>query len=78
MKVGIDLGTTYSLVSHMGPTGIPALLPDHSFKDVFYTPSIVHINSEYAFVGQIVETLIQQEPDLHQRRICRVHTVIPG
>lgn len=64
MKVGIDLGTTYSLISHMGPNGFPVLLPDQSVQDVFYTPSIVHINSEFAFVGQMVETLLQQQPDL--------------
>ena len=28
MNVGIDLGTTYSMIAHLGPQGVPVLVPD--------------------------------------------------
>ena len=51
MRVGIDLGTTYSLVARMDAEGRPALVPDHAESDVFHTPSVVHIAQNAAFVG---------------------------
>lgn len=64
MRVGIDLGTTYSLIARMGLDGTPVLLPDHSDRDLFHTPSAVCILPNAAFVGSMVETLLEQEPDL--------------
>lgn len=64
MKVGIDLGTTFSLVARMGPTGQPVLLPDASDRGAFHTPSVVHVSGESAFVGQMAEDLLEQDPSL--------------
>lgn len=64
MKVGIDLGTTYSLVARMDPDGRAMLLPDHAEQDVFHTPSVVCLTADSAFVGNVVETLLEHQPDL--------------
>lgn len=64
MKVGIDLGTTFSLISQLQTDGRAILLPDNSFKEVFATPSAVHIQEQNASVGYLVDTLVEQNPDL--------------
>ena len=64
MKVGIDLGTSYSLVAMIGPDGTPVLMPDYSEHDLFHTPSQVYIAGERAFVGRAVDTLLEQQPGL--------------
>ena len=62
MRVGIDLGTTYSLVARLDSGGLPLLLPDRSFKDTIYTPSAVHLSGSGAFVGQAAERVAEQDP----------------
>jgi molecular chaperone DnaK len=64
MKAGIDLGTTYSLISRWQPSGKAALIPDHSHKDVFATPSIAHIGSGTAVIGHLVNVMLEQNPNL--------------
>jgi molecular chaperone DnaK (HSP70) len=64
MRVGIDLGTTFSLISTLQKDGQPVLLPDNSFKDVFSTPSAVYISERNASVGYLVDTILEQNPDL--------------
>jgi molecular chaperone DnaK (HSP70) len=71
MIVGIDLGTTYSLVARMSPSGAPMLLPDHSEHDVFHTPSVVHIGPNFAAVGSTVEALLEQDPELKAIRFFK-------
>lgn len=64
MHVGIDLGTTYSLVSRISSSGQPVLIPDHSYREVFSTPSKVYIGHKRALVGYLVDLLTEQTPDL--------------
>ena len=64
MRVGIDLGTTFSLVSRLETDGRPVLMPDCAFADIYSTPSAVYINDGNAAVGFLVDTLIEQNPDL--------------
>lgn len=64
MKVGIDLGTTYSLISRLGPDGKAILIPDHSDKDIFATPSAAYITKGNAIIGSLVDTLLEQNPEL--------------
>ena len=64
MRVGIDLGTTYSLISQLGYDSRPLLMPDHSVKDIFATPSVAYIQDGTALVGHLVENLLEQRPDL--------------
>jgi molecular chaperone DnaK (HSP70) len=64
MIVGIDLGTTYSLISHIDMEGKPALSPDGSYKDIFATPSAVYINDRNATVGALALNLFEQNPFL--------------
>jgi molecular chaperone DnaK (HSP70) len=64
MIIGIDLGTTYSLGATLNLDHQPVLLPDNSDKNVLYTPSILHINGNNAFVGQSVMHMLEQNPDL--------------
>ncbi len=71
MKVGIDLGTTYSLISRLGPDGSPVLIPDHSAKDIFATPSAAFISDGKAIVGSLVDALLEQDPDLQVLRFFK-------
>jgi len=64
MNVGIDLGTTYSLIAQMGLDGHPVLIPDYTDKAVLHTPSVVYIDEQGAFVGQMVEMRVEQNPSL--------------
>jgi molecular chaperone DnaK (HSP70) len=71
MRVGIDLGTTYSLVARMDAEGRPILVPDHVESDVFHTPSVVHITQNAAFVGRLAESLLEQDPQLQVVRFFK-------
>jgi molecular chaperone DnaK len=64
VRVGIDLGTTFSLVANLENTGKPVLLPDHAFPDIYSTPSAVYLNEKNAAVGYLVDTLLEQNPNL--------------
>jgi molecular chaperone DnaK len=71
MRVGIDLGTTYSLITVLGHDGRPYLIPDSENSELFATPSVVSIAEGSAFVGQIVETLTENNPDLPVQRFFK-------
>ncbi len=62
MKVGIDLGTTYSLVAYIERDGTPVLIPDPNFKK-YSTPSTVYLGSGTALVGWQAEGKFEQSPD---------------
>ena len=64
MRVGIDLGTTFSLISTLEKDGRAVLLPDNSFKDIYSTPSAVLLTERNASVGYMVDTILEQNPDL--------------
>lgn len=68
MVVGIDLGTTFSLVSYLNPKGVPALCPDRQNSSRFQTPSIVHVGLQGAIVGDLCEALVADDPSVP---ICR-------
>src|SRR5207244_1222269 len=68
-----DLGTTYSLIGWVTPEGRAQLLPDHVEREVFHTPSVVHITARAAFVGQIAETLLEERPELRVLRFFKRH-----
>ena len=55
MHLGIDLGTTYSLVAQVNPHGQPALFPDALNASQFRTPSVVYIGAEGTLVGMAAE-----------------------
>lgn len=71
MIIGIDLGTTYSSGATLNIDHQPVLLPDNSDKNVLYTPSILHINGNNAFVGQSVLYMLEQNPDLNVIRFFK-------
>jgi molecular chaperone DnaK (HSP70) len=64
MYIGIDLGTTFSLVATVGKNGEPILLPDVSNKNMFHTPSAIHIEGDVAYIGNIIEARLEQNPGL--------------
>jgi len=73
MNVGIDLGTTYSLIARLDADGRPALMPDSADREVVHTPSVVYINGRSAFVGSIVDALLEQDPSLPVVRYFKRH-----
>jgi molecular chaperone DnaK len=68
MNVGIDLGTTYSLIARLGPDGLPTLFPDSVDRTADQTPSAVHIEGKTAMVGSLVDIMAEENPDLHVLR----------
>lgn len=64
MYIGIDLGTTFSLSATVGRNGMPILLPDNSNKNLFHTPSAVYLEGDTAFIGNIIEARLEQNPGL--------------
>lgn len=70
--IGIDLGTTFSLVSYMNSQGLPALFHDYHDANEFRTPSVIHIGEEGCFVGNPLEELLEDEPGLSQTRFVKL------
>lgn len=64
MIIGIDLGTTFSLAATVGRNGEPILLPDNSNKNLFHTPSAIYIEGETAYIGNVIEARLEQNPGL--------------
>jgi molecular chaperone DnaK len=72
MHVGIDLGTTFSLIARVDAHGIPVLFPDRHEAERFKTPSVVHIGPDGALVGQAVEELLEDTPELPVARFAKL------
>jgi molecular chaperone DnaK len=72
VHVGIDLGTTFSLIARVDAHGIPVLFPDRHEAERFKTPSVVHIGPEGALVGQAVEELLEDAPALPVARFAKL------
>lgn len=64
MRIGIDLGTSFSLIGQVDDRGVPALFSDHHESDRFQTPSIVHVGRHGALVGRAVEDMLEDDPSL--------------
>lgn len=73
MHVGIDLGTTYSLIARLDPGGRATLVPDSTDRELVHTPSAVYVNGRTAFVGSVVDLLLEQDPDLPVVRFFKRH-----
>jgi molecular chaperone DnaK (HSP70) len=73
MHVGIDLGTTSSLIARIDPQGRPVLVPDSLNRELFSTPSVVYVDGRAAFVGGIVDMLLEQDPGLPVVRYFKQH-----
>jgi molecular chaperone DnaK len=59
--VGIDLGTTYSVVAALDPSGRPATIPNrHGDRS---TPSVVLVENDGPIVGKEAQRLALLEPD---------------
>lgn len=73
MKVGIDLGTSYSLIARTHPDGSTTLVPDFRDPDRVHTPSVVLVTGGSAFVGSIAEDLVEDHPELPILRFFKRH-----
>ncbi len=71
MNVGIDLGTTYSLIARLEEGGGMTLLPDHNDPTLVHTPSVVHISEGSALVGHLVDVVSEENPDLKAIRFFK-------
>ncbi len=68
MIIGIDLGTTFSLVGYVNRAGTPVLCPHLDNSENFQTASVVHVGERGCLVGDLVEQLLDEEAGL---AICR-------
>jgi molecular chaperone DnaK len=57
IHLGIDLGTTFSLISHLNANGQPTLFPDSHNASEFRTPSVLSFTPGGVLVGRAVEEL---------------------
>ncbi len=73
MKVGIDLGTSYSLVARTHPDGSTTLVPDFRDHERLHTPSVVLVTGGSAFVGAIAEDIVEDHPELPIIRFFKRH-----
>lgn len=71
MLLGIDLGTTFSATAVLGPSGIPVLTPDRRDGKNFHTPSVVHVGSKGVLVGEPVERLLEDTPEMEVARFAK-------
>ena len=69
---GIDLGTTFSLISYVNAQGQPALFPDVHNANEFRTPSVVHIGERDCLVGSAAEELLEEDPALPVTRFVKL------
>jgi len=72
IHLGIDLGTTYSVVAYVNAHGVPTLFPDKHDANEFRTPSVVHIDGNTCLVGTPLELLLEDEPGLQQARFVKL------
>jgi molecular chaperone DnaK len=78
MIVGIDLGTTFSLISYVNSAGTPTLIPSRRNPQRFQTPSVVHIGERGAVVGDLAEELLVEEAGLPVSRFAKLSMGQPG
>lgn len=71
MNVGIDLGTSYSLVARVQEDGAVALMPDYAQQDLFHTPSVVAFRRDDAYVGRLAEMLLDDDPHVTALRLFK-------
>jgi molecular chaperone DnaK len=71
VNVGIDLGTSYSLVARLQEDGAAALMPDYAQHDIFHTPSVVAFRRDDAYVGRLAEMLLDDEPHVTALRFFK-------
>lgn len=57
IAVGIDLGTTFSVIAHVGEDGQPRIIPNTDNQRT--TPSVVYIEGDTAVVGHIAKEQTQ-------------------
>lgn len=69
---GIDLGTTFSLISYVNAHGQPTLFPDLHDANAFRTPSVVHVGEHDCLVGATAEELLEEDPELAVSRFVKL------
>ena len=70
--LGIDLGTTFSLVSYVNERGVPALFPDFHDVSEFRTSSVIHVGEEGFLVGDPLESLLEDDPSIPHTRFIKL------
>lgn len=64
IRIGIDLGTTSTLVATLDAHRQPELLVNRSEGNRFVTPSVIHVDGRKAYVGQSAIELIKYNPNI--------------
>lgn len=63
MVLGIDLGSSNTVVATIAKDGTPVIVPDFNSKSEQSTPSMVMLENNKAFVGTIAQNLFELYPD---------------
>lgn len=64
IRLGIDIGSATTSAAFIDPHGKKVLCPDLRNREEFFTPSIVHLNHEGAFIGMSAFNLLEDSPQL--------------
>jgi len=71
MNLGIDLGTTYSMIAHVNAFGHPALFPDLNDAGQFRTASAVYLGPQGCLIGAAADDLLEEVPDAQVARFVK-------
>ncbi len=72
IPIGIDLGTSNSLIAHINAVGVPALFPDRYDSNAFQTPSVVHVAGGSCLVGLPAEDVLEDDPAAQVARFAKL------
>ena len=70
--LGIDLGTTFSLVAFLNDRNVPELIPDARYHEEFITPSVIHVEGNHVLVGHTAERVLHARPNLPVTRHAKL------
>lgn len=73
MKIGIDLGTTFSLCAFITDEGKVELIPDSELPNEYFTPSAIIFKNEGAYIGHLAEALQYHDPNSNVIRFFKRH-----
>ncbi|WP_313157711.1 Hsp70 family protein [Sphingobacterium multivorum] len=63
MVLGIDLGSSNTVIATIAKDGTPVIVPDFNSKNEQSTPSIIMLENNRAFVGTVAQNLYELNPD---------------
>ena len=71
MVLGIDLGSSNTVIATISRDGTPVIIPDYNNKNEESTPSIILLENNKALVGNVAKNLFELYPDKDLHRFFK-------